>query len=393
MLLVSSVAPLVTFVVPCYKLAHFLGDCLRSILEQDYDDFEVIVMDDCSPDDTAAVAASFTDPRLRYVRNEPNLGHLRNYNRGIGLAKGRYLWLISADDRLRDRGSLGRLVAPLEATPGMSFAFSPGMMIATNGVDLTLQGHNGETARTHSGPEFFARCVQANHVCTPAVLVRTERYRQAGFFPLDLPFAGEWYLWLRFALLGPVGYVPQAGVDYRQHVGSNTAVYTASDAAIIVRDEVEVRWRIRQSLQGSDSASLLAVCDDAIATDYARRTYRLTVHQWQFGLGPAAVRDSIQTFAPDASAHRHVWSAYCESLGDLFLDNEDMLSARVWYRRALVAGPLRGSVSVKLALACTGRYGSVIRERLGRNRHTADRVYHDVASTQGHSGDPAPASE
>src|SRR5688500_14949354 len=79
--LMSSPPPVVTFVVPCFKLAHFLGDCLRSILDQDYGDFEIIIMDDCSPDDTAAVAACFTDPRIRYIRNPHNLGHLKNYNR------------------------------------------------------------------------------------------------------------------------------------------------------------------------------------------------------------------------------------------------------------------------------------------------------------------------
>src|SRR5437016_5697097 len=93
--------PRVTFVVPCYKLGHLLAECLKSILAQTYRDFEVLVMDDCSPDDTAEVARSFHDPRVKHIRNEPNLGHLRNYNRGLDLAEGEYIWLVSADDRLR----------------------------------------------------------------------------------------------------------------------------------------------------------------------------------------------------------------------------------------------------------------------------------------------------
>lgn len=57
-------------------------------------------MDHCSPDGTPEVAKSFRDSRVVHPRNEPNLGHLRNYNKGIGLAHGRYIWLISADDYL-----------------------------------------------------------------------------------------------------------------------------------------------------------------------------------------------------------------------------------------------------------------------------------------------------
>jgi glycosyltransferase involved in cell wall biosynthesis len=49
--------PKVSFLVPCYKLAHFLGDCVNSILAQTYGDFEVLIMDDCSPDNTPEVAA------------------------------------------------------------------------------------------------------------------------------------------------------------------------------------------------------------------------------------------------------------------------------------------------------------------------------------------------
>jgi len=72
-------------------------------------------MDDCSPDDTPRVAAAFTDPRVRYVRNEPNLGHLQNYNKGLSLARGEYLWLISADDRLRRPYVVERFVKRMDA--------------------------------------------------------------------------------------------------------------------------------------------------------------------------------------------------------------------------------------------------------------------------------------
>src|SRR5919106_4742281 len=122
-------APAVTFVVPCYRLAAYLGECVESILAQSFDDFEILIMDDCSPDDTPRVAASFSDPRVRYVRNATNLGHLKNYNEGIRLARGRYLWLMSADDRLRSHDVLATFVAALDRDPAVTFAFCPAMSL------------------------------------------------------------------------------------------------------------------------------------------------------------------------------------------------------------------------------------------------------------------------
>jgi glycosyltransferase involved in cell wall biosynthesis len=65
--------PIVSFVVPCYKLGHLLRECVDSILCQTYSDFEVLIMDDCSPDNTPEVAQSFQDPRVKYIRNDPVL--------------------------------------------------------------------------------------------------------------------------------------------------------------------------------------------------------------------------------------------------------------------------------------------------------------------------------
>ena len=82
--------PIVSFVVPCYRLAHLLPECISSILAQTYQDFEILIMDNCSPDNTPEVARSFDDPRVKHIRNEVNLGHLRNFNKGIATSRGKY---------------------------------------------------------------------------------------------------------------------------------------------------------------------------------------------------------------------------------------------------------------------------------------------------------------
>src|SRR6266446_10699268 len=119
----------VSFVIPCYNLAYLLPECINSILSQTYEDFEVLIMDDCSPDHTPEVAQSFHDPRIKHVRNETNLKHHRNYNKGIELSRGKYVWLISADDCLRRPYTLERYVQVMEEHPEVGYVFSPAMRL------------------------------------------------------------------------------------------------------------------------------------------------------------------------------------------------------------------------------------------------------------------------
>lgn len=106
--------PLVSIVLPTYKRAQVLPWAIRSVLAQTYANWELIVVDDNSPDDTAAVVASFTDPRIRYVRNDPNLKLPRALNRGFSLARGGFLTWTS-DDNLYAPQALDKMVARLQA--------------------------------------------------------------------------------------------------------------------------------------------------------------------------------------------------------------------------------------------------------------------------------------
>jgi glycosyltransferase involved in cell wall biosynthesis len=90
--------PLVSICIPCYNAGKFVGDTLRSVLEQTYCNMEIIVCDDCSTDNTLQVVKSFTDSRVTVYVNEHNLGCSSNYNRALSYAKGEYVKLLCADD-------------------------------------------------------------------------------------------------------------------------------------------------------------------------------------------------------------------------------------------------------------------------------------------------------
>ena len=114
--------PLVSIVLPTYKRADVLPTAIRSVLNQTYTNLELIVVDDNSPDATREIVAAFTDPRIRYVRNEPNLKLPRALNRGFSLARGEYLTWTS-DDNLYAPDAISKMVAFLQKM-GCDFVFA-----------------------------------------------------------------------------------------------------------------------------------------------------------------------------------------------------------------------------------------------------------------------------
>ena len=96
----SQTAPLVSLCIPTYRRAAFIGETLQSALQQTVTDFEIIVVDDASPDNTAEIVASYVDPRIRYYRNEHNLGVPENLNYTLSLARGEFMMLLEDHDLL-----------------------------------------------------------------------------------------------------------------------------------------------------------------------------------------------------------------------------------------------------------------------------------------------------
>lgn len=98
--------PLVTVAIPTYNSGErFLSDAIDSVLAQSFGDFEVLISDNCSPDNTSEVVNAYDDPRIRYVRHSENIGANANFNFCLNDAKGKYLLLLSDDD-LIDRDFL-----------------------------------------------------------------------------------------------------------------------------------------------------------------------------------------------------------------------------------------------------------------------------------------------
>lgn len=112
---ITADTPLVSIVLPSYKRAYVLPDAINSILNQTYTNFELIIVDDNSPDNTAEVIKSFNDPRIRYVKNEFNLKLPRTLNKGFSLAQGEYLTWTS-DDNIFEPTAIEKMAEALQTS-------------------------------------------------------------------------------------------------------------------------------------------------------------------------------------------------------------------------------------------------------------------------------------
>ncbi len=209
--------PKVTVCLPTYNRSGYLIQCLASILAQTFRDFEVIVSDNCSSDDTPAVVGALRDPRLRYVRNASNIGVFPNMNQCLDLARGQYICILHDDD-LYEPWFLEREVALLDRHPSAAFVHC-----ATYEIDG--EGRRRRVVRAYledrllDGKAEFRRYLGGHNVCCSTVMVRGDHYRKMGGFDTEL-LCSDWLMWLRLCLEGDVAYVAEPLASMRVHGAS-----------------------------------------------------------------------------------------------------------------------------------------------------------------------------
>jgi glycosyltransferase involved in cell wall biosynthesis len=182
---VPSPRPRVSVCVPAYQAARFIGATIESVLHQTDDRWELIVVDDASPDDTFSIASAYAaDPRIRVIRNERNLGPVGNWNRVVAMAGAEYVKLLCDDDVLYPT-CLARQAAALDAHPGAGLVGSRRDIIDQDGRIVIAGRGLGGMAGLVPGHDAMKRMLETG--TTPfgepsVVLFRADALRQAGPF-------------------------------------------------------------------------------------------------------------------------------------------------------------------------------------------------------------------
>lgn len=208
--------PQISVIIPTYNRADLLHEAIQSVLDQQQVDLELIVIDDGSTDDTAAVVTHhLSDGRLRYVRQAKH-GRSRARNHGAHLARSRYVAFLDSDDRFLP-GGLAEHWRVLSNLPG------PGMTIGGYEIVDERRQRLGERRPWEEGDLALSAWLFNCFGLPGSAVVARSWFEQVGGFDQMCEIAEDWDLFLRLAHAGcPMAWVTANVCEYRQHPGNST---------------------------------------------------------------------------------------------------------------------------------------------------------------------------
>ena len=191
-------SPKVSIVVPTYNRIDFLKECLKSIDDQTFREYELIVVDDASSDDTETFLRS--RPLIQYIRLEQNQGVSKARNVGVELARGKYICFLDSDD-LWQKEKLQIQVQWMDA-------HSECMAIHTDEIWIR-KGKRVNPMNRHAkqGGDIFEHCLPLCVVSPSSVMLRATLLEEVGGFDESLPACEDYDLWLRIAARYPFHYI------------------------------------------------------------------------------------------------------------------------------------------------------------------------------------------
>ncbi len=210
-----SKTPLVSIVIPAFNHAEYLADAIDSILNQDYSNIELIVLDDGSTDNTSEVLESYGN-RFHWESHQ-NMGQANTLNKGWRMAKGEILAYLSADDLLlpqATRVSIQYLLRNQDAVLCYS--------------DFQLIDPESRAIRDVIAPEYKYKEMVVKFVCAPGpgAFFRRDAFIQAGGWDSNLKQFPDYEYWLRLGLIGRFVHVKEQLAAFRVHEGSQTFAQT-----------------------------------------------------------------------------------------------------------------------------------------------------------------------
>jgi glycosyltransferase involved in cell wall biosynthesis len=257
----------VSIIAPTHNRSNFLKLAIESILRQDFFDFEIIVFDNASNDDTKIVVDGFVDPRIKYFRNPQNVGLLNNHNLALERCQGEFIHIFSDDDIMLPN-CISSKVKILEDFPNINVVHSDIMIINDEGI-VTDTNHWAnfscpDWGELHSMDREFSAAQyleilynQWNIISMPSVMIRKCVIDDCGGFQIT-PYSCDWLLWMKTCVFGDFYYINSKLVQYRFHernVTHDGSVKRTIDDLYLMK--LEVQNFVRRSSNNTEILNLV----------------------------------------------------------------------------------------------------------------------------------------
>ncbi|MCF8275945.1 MAG: glycosyltransferase [Flavobacteriales bacterium] len=231
--------PLVSVLMPAYNAEKFVAEAVKSILNQDHENWELLILDDASTDSTLAIANSINDERIKVFRNDENRGYLLSCNELFEKASGDFITFLDADDTCA-ANRLSVCVQEFINQPDLDFLTTDHTRINDSGNQLSERLVSVDYDRYASEPSYYPT------ICCAAIFLRKELLQKVGgYHPFFKEIGGEDYHWLfQLSRNGKGTHVKRSLYFYRTHrhqthlKNTNPLKYFAKDIDQEIRSSV-----------------------------------------------------------------------------------------------------------------------------------------------------------
>ncbi len=286
----GTVTPLVSVILPSYNHARYLPRRIESILEQTYVNIEILILDDCSPDNSREVIREYAarDARIEVYFNEHNSGStFKQWKKGLDWAKGKYIWIAESDD-FAEPAFLAQLVPMLEADDSVVLAHSNSTVVDENDTPhgTTADWKNERYHTNHWGidhvadgrqeiEQYFQLGCIINNVS--AVVFRRASIDAVGGIDTSYRYTGDWLLYLKLGLIGKMAYRAACLSNYRDHASNTTKKSYSDGSQLFERQRCFVFLYRAKVLSPAGMKRLLTTASGEyimLAYELLRRTWR-----------------------------------------------------------------------------------------------------------------------
>ena len=241
-------SPKISIVLPCYNGAKMLGNAIESVINQTFQDWELIIVNDCSTDNSLEVAQSYAekDSRIRVLSNEKNSKLPATLNHGFCEARGE-LWTWTSDDNLLMPTMLEEMSFYLDEHP------DEGMVVSGS---YTIDENDTVVKEVLVVDDLNYRLL-SNNMVGASFLYRREIARKVGAYCEDLFLVEDYEYWVRMSFITKIGSLHKPLYKYRVHSGSLTATRKEAIAAAKVKMRIQFLPKVEEKLRSNTSALIL----------------------------------------------------------------------------------------------------------------------------------------
>lgn len=183
--------PKVSVVIPTYNRAHLISRAIQSVLDQTYQDFEIIIVDDGSTDNTEEIVKNFEIPKIKYIRHNGNKGASAARNTGIKASKGEYIAFQDSDDEWFPDKLEQQMKVFSNAPSNVGVVYSGFYRIEVNKKLYIPDAHIAQKEGN-----IHNQLLKGNFIGTPAVLIKKECFENVKYFDEEIPALEDWELWI-----------------------------------------------------------------------------------------------------------------------------------------------------------------------------------------------------